>query len=114
MGTLAAARQFALSLPGTSEEPHFELTSFRVRGKIFATAPPDASYLNLFVDPDEVTGYVAEDGTAFEPLHWGRQVRGLRVRLAAVTDPRVAELLDGAWRRKAPRRLISQYDEERQ
>lgn len=29
----------ALSFPETSEAPHFDKTSFRVRGKIFATPP---------------------------------------------------------------------------
>lgn len=30
-------RGFTLSLPETTEEPHFEKTSFRVKRKIFAT-----------------------------------------------------------------------------
>jgi predicted DNA-binding protein (MmcQ/YjbR family) len=30
-------RQFALSLPETTQEPHFEKTSFKVRKRIFAT-----------------------------------------------------------------------------
>lgn len=30
-------RMWALSFEGTSEEPHFNKTSFRVKGKIFAT-----------------------------------------------------------------------------
>ena len=110
MGTLAAARQFALALPGAAEEPHFELTSFRVHGKIFATAPPDGSELRVFVGDDEVAACVAEEPAAFEPLLWGRQVRGLRVRLAAVPDARIAELLAEAWRRRAPRRLAAAYE----
>jgi hypothetical protein len=43
---LAQARQFALSLPGVTEEPHFDMTSFRVRGKIFVTVPPDGTRLH--------------------------------------------------------------------
>jgi predicted DNA-binding protein (MmcQ/YjbR family) len=39
MGGFQRAREFALSLPGTSEEPHFDMSSFRVKGKIFATVP---------------------------------------------------------------------------
>ncbi len=34
------ARQLALALPQASEEPHFDFTSFRIGGKIFATMPP--------------------------------------------------------------------------
>ena len=38
---MSQLRTFALALPETTEEPHFNYSSFRVRGKIFATVPPD-------------------------------------------------------------------------
>jgi len=107
---LATARRFALSLPETAEEPHFEMSSFRVRGKIFATVPPDRAYLNVFVDELEIAASAAQDPAVYEPLRWGRRVRGLRVRLASAPDARVMELLEEAWRRKAPKRLVAEYD----
>ena len=33
-------RVLALSLPEAQEHPHFDRSSFRVRGKIFITLPP--------------------------------------------------------------------------
>ena len=75
------ARAFALSLPAVTEEPHFEMTSFRVRGKIFATAPPGGEYLHVFVDEEEITASVAENPAAFEPLRWGERIRGLRAEV---------------------------------
>ncbi len=36
--TLAQVRKYALSLAGTTEEPHFDRTSFRVQRKISVTA----------------------------------------------------------------------------
>jgi hypothetical protein len=118
MGDLAHAREFALSLPGTSEEPHFDMTSFRVKGKIFATAPADETRLHVFVDEGEIAAAVAEQSgagepRAFEPLLWGQRVRGLRILLAAAPDERVRELLHEAWRRKAPRRLAAEWDAAR-
>jgi hypothetical protein len=110
MSDIDGARRFALSLPGTSEEPHFEMTSFRVHKKIFATAPPDGTYLHVFVSGDEIEACCSEDPAAFEPLVWGKQVRGLRIRLAAAAGDRVAELLDEAWRRRAPKRLAAERD----
>jgi hypothetical protein len=71
VGDLDSARAFALSLPGSTEEPHFDMSSFRVRGKIFATVPPDDEHLHVFVDEGEVQAAVAEDTAAFEPLLWG-------------------------------------------
>jgi hypothetical protein len=115
MADLSQARQYALSLPGTAEQPHFDMTSFRVNGKIFATAPADETLLHVFVDESEVAATVAEqpatgEQRAFEPLLWGQRVRGLRVLLAAAPDDRIRELLAEAWRRKASKRLVAEFD----
>jgi hypothetical protein len=113
MGDLESARSFALSLPATTEEPHFDMASFRVRGKIFATVPPDDEHLHVFLDEAEVRAAVAEDPAAFEPLLWGQRLRGLRVRIAAAPAARIAELLEESWRRKAPARLAAEWDARR-
>lgn len=68
---LAEARRLALSLPEATEEPHFDKASFRVRGRIFATVPPDGHHLHVLVDEDEAHAAVADDSTAFEELRWG-------------------------------------------
>ena len=70
MGGFQRARAFALSLPGASEEPHFDMSSFRVNGKIFATVPPGEEYLHVFVDETEAEASVAEDPPV--PLLWPR------------------------------------------
>jgi hypothetical protein len=110
MGGFQRAREFALSLPGASEEPHFDMSSFRVKGKIFATVPPGEKFLHLFVDEAEAETYVAEDPAAFAPLLWGQRTRGLRVNLAAADDARLEELIEESWRRKAPKRLLAGRD----
>src|SRR5437763_6968190 len=107
---LAEARTHALSLPETTEQPHFDMASFRVRGKIFATVPPDGDRLHVFVDADEVHASVAEDPAAYEELWWGKKLSGLRVNLAVADVDRVAELLTEAWRRKAPKRGVAAFD----
>lgn len=98
-------RRFALSLPEVSEEPHFHLTSFRVKGKIFATMPPDGSYLNVFVGDTEREVMTAVDPQVFGALRWGKQIAGLQVRLPAAKGADVKELLRAAWQRKAPSKL---------
>jgi len=113
VGDLDSVRAFALSLPATTEEPHFNMASFRVRGKIFATVPPDDEHLHVFVDEGEVRAAVAEDQAAFEPLLWGQRLRGLRIRIAAAPAHRIAELLEESWRRKAPARLAAEWDARR-
>lgn len=110
MTTLAIARRTALALPETTEEPHHEMSSFRVRGRIFATVPDD-THLHVMVAPEDVAAAVAEDAKAFEELWWGERLSGVRVNLAAADHAVVSELLADAWRRKAPKRVVSAYDE---
>jgi hypothetical protein len=89
------------------------MSSFRVRGKIFATVPPDDEHLHVFVDEGEVHAAVAEDPAAFEPLLWGQRQRGLRIRITAAPNHRIAELLEESWRHRAPARLAAERDAER-
>jgi hypothetical protein len=108
--TQSLVRQFALALPGAIEEPHFDMASFRVRGKIFVTAPPDEMHLHVFLDEADVREYLAEDPAAFEPLLWGRKVRGVRISLPDAAPDRVRERIEESWRRKAPARVIAELD----
>lgn len=105
------AREFALSLPGVTEQPHHDMSSFRVAGKIFTTVTPDETRLHVFIEEPEISATVAEDPAAFEPLYWGNRLRGVRVLLATAPAARVRELLTEAWLGKAPKGLISQLPE---
>ncbi len=99
-------RRLALALPEATEEPHFHLSSFRVKGKIFATVAPDGSYLNVFVDDAQREVMVAVDPKAFESLQWGKSAY-LHVHLGAAKANDVKTLLRAAWERKAPKKLLA-------
>ena len=99
-----------MSLPGVSEEPHFEKASFRVSGKIFATLPPDGQHVHLFLDDLEVEALVAEAPSTFEKLFWGKRLIGVRVKLSAADADLLRDLLEDAWRRKAPKRIVATFD----
>lgn len=101
-----SARRFALSLPETTEQPHFDMSSFRIAGKIFATVPPEGGLLHVFVDEAEARALAASNPSSYEELWWGRKLSGVRVKLAAADRAEVCELLEDAWRRKAPKRLL--------
>jgi hypothetical protein len=98
-------RAQALALPEATEEDHWGRPSFRVRGRIYATLP-DPEHLNLMIDVMDVDGVVKEDPAACEPLMWGKQLRGVRVKLRVAAPELVRDLLAAAWRRKAPRALL--------
>jgi hypothetical protein len=94
-------RTFALSLAGTAEQPHHERTSFRVGGKIFATAPQDGSSVNIFVNEDSAHAAVAEFPLACSLLYWGTKLVGVTVQLSGAEPTFVFELLEEAWESRA-------------
>lgn len=109
---LAQARRHALSLPETTEEPHHHFSSFRVRGKIFATVPPDELHLHIFVSEVEREQALALYPDFLEKLLWGGKVVGLRALLPTAKPAVIEHLLTCAWRFKAPKSLASSWPEK--
>jgi hypothetical protein len=102
----AGVRKLALSLPESTQQPHHDMTSFRVRGKIFATMRPDGGRLHAFLPEQDVATYCAEFPDAVEELWWGKKIRGCRVVLARADRVLVREVLSEAWAHKAPKSLL--------
>lgn len=105
--TLAQVRRIALALPETAEAPHFDHTSFRVRKKIFATAPPENTHLHLFVDELALQQAMGPRHPWLEKRFWGKKGY-LRATLAEADAKVVAGLLRRAWEDKAPRTLLKE------
>jgi hypothetical protein len=100
-----AVRKYALSLPEATEEPHFDYTSFRVRGKIFVTAPPEEEHIHVFVGPEHRQAFLAMHPQFLAELPWGKRIIGLRIALAAAEPTVVKQLISFAWLAKAPKSL---------
>lgn len=98
-------RRHALSLPGAVEQPHFEMASFRVGGKIFATMPPAADVVHLFLTEADRDIALDLHGAFVEVLTWGQRIAGVRVHLARADPGIVRDLVDCAWAAKAPKAL---------
>jgi hypothetical protein len=105
LSNLDKMRRYALALPEVTEQPHFGYASFRVRGKIFATVPPDGQHLHVFVGEEQRELALAVHAAYVEKLWWGGKVVGLRVNLANAEMKVVDELVRRAWARKAPKNL---------
>jgi hypothetical protein len=107
---LEAARQFALSLPETTEQDHWGSPSWRVKGRIFSNVGSDEKHLHVYVGADETHAAVAEDPAAYEELWWGKKLSGVRVYLPKAKVARVRELLEESWRMRAPKRVVTEWD----
>jgi hypothetical protein len=104
---LAAVREYALSLPEVTEEPHHSFSSFRVRGKIFVTVPPEEDRIHVFVEGEELEAALENDPEVVGELWWGKKLLGVRVHLARAGVRLVKGLVREAWLAKAPESLAA-------
>ena len=107
---LDAVRKLALSLPDTTEKPHHEFGSFRVKGRIFVTVPPDEKHIHVFVTEEQREVALATEPEFIGKLLWGGKVVGVRVNLSDANPSVVSALVRQAYEHKAaspPRRSTS-------
>ncbi len=108
MITADALTRLALSLPEAVVQDHHGMSSFRVRGKIFATVP-DVGHVRVMAGESEIRAAVAEDPDTFQPLLWGKRLSCVVVDLARVDHAQLRELLAEAWLTKAPASAARAY-----
>jgi len=104
---LADARRLAMSMPAVTEEPHFQFTSFRVKGNIIATAPLDGAFLHVFVADEDRDPAIELHSQFIEKLLWGGKVRGLKIRLVKADPGAAGETQETAGRDKRLNRLAA-------
>lgn len=103
-------RRLALALPEAHEEPHFESTSFRVKGKIFATMDPafaEGSFV-LKLDPEDQHNLAEGHPGKVAAIegYWGRS-GWTRVFATELDEAVLTDFLRMAWARVAPKRLVA-------
>jgi len=107
--TAAEFRRIALSMPQASESAHMDHPDFRVDGKIFASLGyPDQDHGMVILPPEEQKRLTRAQSAVFAPAKgaWGRS-GSTAVRLEAVDPPTLQRAMEMAWRKRAPKRLIS-------
>ena len=86
-----------MSLNDVTEEPHHEYSSFRVRGKIFVTVPPQEDAIHVFLTEGDRERALATYPDWTEKLVWGGKVRGLRIILCQAAPAAVKGLVSKAY-----------------
>jgi hypothetical protein len=107
-------REMVLSLPETSEAEHMRHPDFRVGGKIFATlSPPGQGWAMVKLTPEQQEAFVQAEPEVFSLFNgaWGSSgATKVNLRAAKKTTLRTALVL--AWRNRAPKRLVKEFDVE--
>ncbi|GGF33829.1 MmcQ/YjbR family DNA-binding protein [Williamsia phyllosphaerae] len=98
----------ALSLPEVSVADHHGMAALRFRKNILATMPDDDT-LRVMVSDEQIREAVAEFDWCTE-VYWGAKLSAVAVSLTAADADVVAEMITEAWRRRAPKTMVRDFD----
>jgi len=109
---LDEVREIALSLPRSEEHLIRQYVKFRVGRIVYASVSPDEEIMG-FGYPREERGELlaAEPDKFLAPLPSDERYAWVRVRLAAIDESELRELLVDAWRMVVPERVAREYGE---
>ena len=108
--TFVKFRALCLALPDAEERETWGEATFRVKDRIFAMGSPDGGFVSVKASLDDQAGLVAMDPKTFEVSAYTGRFGWVRVRLAGVGPELAQRLVTNAWKRTAPRRLLTQYE----
>lgn len=110
MVTIQQARKSALSLPETEEKPHFHVTSFRVKNKIFATIHADKNYVMVKLSVIDQSAFCSYNKDVIFPVPggWGRKGATF-INLKKVKSSMFVDALTTAWKTTATPKLVEKY-----
>ena len=111
--TLHTVRRLILALPEVEEGPCYGTPGFRVRGKFLARLREDGETLAVKCGDVERDLRIQADPKSFFTTDHYRGYPTVLVRLASVDPDALRDVLEAAWRRSAPKRLVAKYDEGR-
>lgn len=107
MITSEQARRLALALPEVVEQDHHGRPSFRVAGRIIATLWSDGA-MNVMAGEERIRAAADDQPDVCSAVPWGKRLAAVQVDLARADAALLEDLLDHAWRAKAPARLRAQ------
>ena len=109
MVTINTFRKLALSFPETTEEPHFEKNSFRVKKKIFATYDDKLKRACIKLSEIDQDVFSAADKNCIYPVDnkWGKQGWTL-IEMKKVRKDIFVDALTTAYCEVAPKELGEQ------
>ncbi len=109
MPTPDQVRQTALSFPKTTEQPHFDKTSFRVAKKIFATLNVKFNRTTIKLSLKDQDLFTIYDPTIVYPVpnKWGK-MGWTQIDLTRVPEEMLHDALVAAYCEVAPPKLAAE------
>ncbi|PMB29961.1 MmcQ/YjbR family DNA-binding protein [Schleiferia thermophila] len=109
MVSIETFRKIALSFPETTEEPHFEKTSFRVKKKIFATYDGLNKRACIKLSEIDQDVFASANRSTIYPVDnkWGKQGWTM-IEMKKVNKDLFTDALTAAYCEVAPKKLVEQ------
>jgi hypothetical protein len=108
--TFETVRQLALALPGVEEATSYRTTAFKVGGKLIARFHQDGESLVIKVEYAAREVLMGANPTTFYITDHYRCWPWMLVRVSSVDPDELRGLLEEAWRRTAPKRLVAAWE----
>ncbi len=101
---------FVLSLPETEEKPHFEVTSFTLKKKVFATlnAPQNRATLRFSPEMQDIFSALSKGAIFPVPNKWGH-FGWTHLNLETAEWELCQDALRTAWWEVAPKAVRAKY-----
>ncbi|HEY6066251.1 MAG TPA: MmcQ/YjbR family DNA-binding protein [Thermoanaerobaculia bacterium] len=110
---LRGVRRLLLGLPGVEEGPRYGTPGYRVQGRFLARLRDEGKTLVVKCGFDERDLWLQADPQAFFTTDHYRGYPTVLVRLACVDPGTLREVIEQAWRRAAPKRLVKELESSR-
>lgn len=113
MTTIEAVRELALSLPRSYEALVHDRVKFRVGRIVYLAFSRDETVMGFAFPKEEREALVRSEPDKFlMPSRGDLRYHWVEVRLDAIDDDEMRELVLDAWRMVVPKRVAAAYDEE--
>jgi hypothetical protein len=104
-------RQMAMALPEVTEKLTWEVDiTFRVRDKVFIFMGQDGGAATIKASLEAQQALVASEPEIYSVSAYVGRYGWTTVQLGRVDPEDLQELVEEAWRRTAPKKLVRQFD----
>jgi hypothetical protein len=110
--TYALIREWVLALPGTREVfvDRWNEHTLRYGDKIFVMGDPDSAYASVKASPEEQAELIAGSPGVYEKSAYVGRFGWVQVDLARADPAELRRVVEDAWRRTAPKRVVKAFD----
>jgi hypothetical protein len=108
--TFDDVKEIAEEFPGVVEDTHYGTRALKVKGQMFVRLKEDGETLVVRCDMISRDMMLTAEPKLFYITDHYKNFPAILLRLNAVRVKRLREIVEDAWRFRAPKKLVAEYD----